>query len=71
MDLFNQPEETKDYTIFNNLTDYEKRCLITTNYWKVRNGEQEIDVPEEQEKYHRLWKIEKERALLHKSQIIS
>ena len=72
MDLFNQIQEQQqqaeepNFTVFNNLTPYEKKCLLTNNYWRIRNGIEPIAVPETEESYHIKWKEVKEKALQDK-----
>jgi len=38
-------EVDKSYTAYNNLNDYEIKCLVGTNYWTVMWGNNFIDVP--------------------------
>jgi len=55
MDLFSQleqnngdrkPDKNSDnFEQYNSLSDYQKRCLPTTNFWKIVNGEEPISVP--------------------------
>ena len=63
MDLFSQIEDnnedkkldkkTDNYDEYYALSDYHKRCLPTTNFWKIVNGEEPISVPAGDINYHR------------------
>ena len=41
---------------YESLTDYQKRCLPATNYWREKNGLPLIDVPKSDEHYHKYFK---------------
>lgn len=68
MNLFDHPEEQPDYSEFEKLTEYERKRLVTNNYWRIRNGMNEIIVPDKYVNYHEAWKIEKIRALQHRKE---
>ncbi len=38
---------------YNSLSKYMKKCLVATNYWRVMNGMEIIEVPPEYEYYHK------------------
>jgi len=41
---------------YDELSDYHKRCLPASNYWREKNGIQLIDVPTEDKHYHNYFK---------------
>ena len=60
---------------FNQLSDYQKSRLLTTNFWRIANGQTPIEVPKDYKPYWSrrtekwfsdaiLIKAEKERILL-------
>jgi len=44
------------YPDYYNLTDYQKKCLIATNYWREVNGLKIIEVPTTDEYYYNYYK---------------
>lgn len=45
-----------EYSDYYNLTDYQKKCLIATNYWREVNGLKTIEVPTIDEYYYNYYK---------------
>ena len=46
-------EELKiKYPVYFSLSDYHKKCLVATNYWRVVNGLPIIEVPPQYTSYH-------------------
>lgn len=45
--------DTDPFAHYNSLTQYHKKCLVATNYWRVMNGLEIIPVPEEYTFYHK------------------
>lgn len=35
------------------LTEYQRKCLVATNYWRVMNGMSFIEVPEQDTHFHK------------------
>lgn len=48
--------EQADYTEYNSLNEYEKRCLPATNYWREKNGKALIAVPPSDTHYYKYFK---------------
>lgn len=45
-----------EYPDYYSLTDYQKKCLIATNYWREVNGLKTIEVPTIDEYYYNYYK---------------
>ncbi|AZQ62997.1 hypothetical protein EI427_12320 [Flammeovirga pectinis] len=41
----------KNYAKYNQLSEYQKKCLYNSNYWRVQTGEEPISVPESDTSY--------------------
>jgi len=46
-------EDLKKYTEYYQLSEYQRRCLPATNYFRVLNGQHEILVPPSDTHYHK------------------
>ncbi|PWJ42961.1 hypothetical protein [Sediminitomix flava] len=42
---------SEDFSEFNKLTDYQKKRLPNVNFWKYKNEETPINIPEDFEEY--------------------
>jgi hypothetical protein len=51
LDFLNDTEI--DYSEYNLLSNYQKRCLPATNYWRIMTGLEEIKVPESDKEYYK------------------
>ena len=47
--------DTDPYAHYNTLSVYHKKCLVTTNYWRVVAGLEIIPVPPEYKYYHKMF----------------
>lgn len=65
MDLFSQLE---NYDEYNSLTKEEKKSLYPNNFWKIANGKEPINVPNEDTQYWKYWnsKIENQAKNIFK-----
>lgn len=41
-----------EYAAYNNLSNYHKSCLVTSNFWRVATGQPIIPVPPADKQYH-------------------
>jgi hypothetical protein len=44
-----------DYSEYESLSEYHKRCLACTNFWRVVNNQQPIQVPHSDQEYWKQW----------------
>jgi hypothetical protein len=45
--------DNDEFAHYKSLTNYHKKCLVATNYWRVMNGLEVIPVPQEYTYYHK------------------
>lgn len=58
MDLFAQGEP--DFSEFEKLSPYQKKCLETTNFWRIATGKAAIAIPKEEQGTYKPLSKEKE-----------
>ncbi|MBD0404722.1 hypothetical protein [Flammeovirga sp. EKP202] len=49
--LLAQKGKSTNYAKFNQLSEYQKKCLYNSNYWRIQTGEDPIPVPETNTSY--------------------
>jgi len=48
-------DKTDPFGHYNALSNYHKKCIYATNFWRIANGMQPIPVPESNKAYWKCW----------------
>lgn len=54
-DYIRLPAHKIDYTKYYDLTPYQQKCILTTNFWLIVNGLEPIQVPPENREFWSIW----------------
>ncbi|OHX68150.1 hypothetical protein [Flammeovirga pacifica] len=49
--LLSERGKYKNFAQYNKLSEYQKKCLYNSNYWRVQTGNEVIAVPDSDENY--------------------
>ncbi|NLR91057.1 MULTISPECIES: hypothetical protein [Flammeovirga] len=49
--LLSEKGNSKNFAQYNKLSDYQKKCLYNSNYWRIQTGNEAIAVPESDTSY--------------------